>query len=234
VLFSILCDKPVVFGRNILFFCQHFSTFEHYTDRRTKTDSELMQSVNEINPDFAAKAGQAAGEQSSKSNLNIFLAELGRLKRIVAGFGLSVPDGEDVLQDVSIQALKQSGKYQSRGDSVRWLIKVTVNRCLMEHRRRRSFHRHTREILRRRVQNDVGSIRADEKVIVAEELEIVRESLQKLDNSLLGPMVLRYFCDLNSKEVGQILGLNPSTVRSRLREARMILAERLSERGVEP
>ena len=73
-----------------------------------------------------------------------------------------------------------------------------------------------------------------EKVIVAEELEIVRESLQKLDDSLLGPVVLRYFCDFNSKEVGEILGLNPSTVRSRLREARMILAKRLLERGVEP
>ena len=190
--------------------------------------------MNEINPDFAADAYQAADERSSKLNLNIFLAELGRLKRIVAGFGLSVQDGEDALQDVSIQALKQSGKYQSREDSVRWLIKVTVNRCLMEHRRRRSFQRHAREILRRSIKKGNQTGRADEKVIVAEELEIVRESLQKLDDSLLGPVVLRYFCDLNSKEVGQILGLNPSTVRSRLREVRTILAKRSLERGVEP
>jgi RNA polymerase sigma-70 factor (ECF subfamily) len=193
-----------------------------------------MQTVNEMNSDFAAEAYQAADERSSMLNLNIFLAELGRLKRIVAGFGLSVQDGEDVLQDVSIQALKQSGKYQSREDSVRWLIKVTVNRCLMEHRRRRSFRRRACEILKRRSENKTASKRTDEKVIVAEELEIVRESLQELDNSLLGPTILRYFCDLNSKEVGEILGLNPSTVRSRLREARMILARRLLERGVEP
>lgn len=190
--------------------------------------------MNEMNSDFAADAYQAADERSSKSNLNIFLAELGHLKRIVAGFGLSVQDGEDVLQDVSIQALKQSGKYQSREDGVRWLIKVTVNRCLMEHRRRRSFRRHAQEILRRRAETKAASRGTDEKVIDAEELEIVRESLQKLDDSLFGPMVLRYFCDLNSKEVGEILGLNPSTVRSRLREARMILAERLLKRGVEP
>ncbi len=190
--------------------------------------------MNETNADFAAEAGQAASEQSSKSNLNIFLAELGRLKRIVAGFGLSVPDGEDVLQDVSIKALRQSGKCRTTEESIRWLIKVTVNRCLMEHRRRWSFRRHTREILRRRAEIETNSNSTDKKVIVAEELEIVRENLQKLDDSLLGPVVLRYFCDLNSKEVGQILGLNPSTVRSRLREARMILARRLLERGVEP
>ena len=71
-------------------------------------------------------------------------------------------------------------------------------------------------------------------MIIAEELEIARESLRELDDSLLGPMVLGYFCDLNSKEVGKILALSPSTVRSRQREARMILARRLVERGVEP
>jgi len=189
--------------------------------------------VNEINADFAAEANQAAGERSSELNLvDVFLAELGHLKRIVAGMGLSASDGEDVLQDVSIQALRQAGKYQTKEDSVRWLIKVTVNRCLIEHRRRKTFRRRASEILKRRSETKTDS--TAEKVIVAEELEIVRETLQNLDETLLMPMVLRYFCDLNSKEVGQILGLKPSTVRSRLREARMILAKRLSERGVEP
>jgi len=188
--------------------------------------------VNETNADLEAEADQAAGEKSSESKLDIFIAELGRLKRIVAGFGLSASDGDDALQDVSIKALKQSGKCQSREDSVRWLIKVTVNRCLMEHRRRRSFHRQAREILKRRAETITNPKRTDEKVINAEELEIVRQSLQKLNDSLLGPVVLRYFCDLNSKEVGEILGLKASTVRSRLREARMILAKRLLERGV--
>jgi DNA-directed RNA polymerase specialized sigma24 family protein len=45
-------------------------------------------------------------------------------------------------------------------------------------------------------------------------------------------MVLRYFCDLNSKQVGEILALSPSSVRSRLRQARIILAKGLLERGV--
>jgi len=191
--------------------------------------------VNEINAGFEAEADQAAGERSSEANfVDIFLAELGRLKRIIAGMGLSAADGEDVLQDVSIQALRRAGKCQTKEDSVRWLIKVTVNRCLMEHRRRRSFRRRASEILKRRSETETHLTTADQNVIVAEEIEIVRESLQELDDSLLMPMVLRYFCDLNSKEVGEILALSPSTVRSRLRAGRMILAKRLIERGIEP
>ena len=177
----------------------------------------------------------ATNERLEKSSLiDVFSAELGRLKRIIAGMGLSASDSEDVLQDVSIKALRQTRASETPEDSIRWLIKVTVNRCMMEHRSRQTFRRHAGEILKRKLENKADSKSTDEKAIVAEELEIVRESLQKLDDSMLAPMVLRYFCDLNSKKVGEILTLSPSTVRSRLREARMILAKGLLERGVKP
>ena len=170
--------------------------------------------------------------------LAVLSSELSKLKRIIAGMGLNASDGEDILQDISIRVLKQenSGSQTailSQEDSVKWLIKVTINRCLMEHRSRRTFRRHAGEILKRRLESKTVSKPADEKAIAAEELEIVRESLQKLDDSLLAPMVLRYFCDLNSTEVGEILALSPSTIRSRLREARIMLAKELLERGVQ-
>ena len=189
--------------------------------------------VNEMIVDYTVLENLPANDRTSELNLvDIFLAELERLKRIVAGMGLNAADGEDVLQDVSIRALKQSQRFGTKQECVRWLIRVTVNQCLAEHRRRRSFRRKAGEILKRRQENKI--CRTDKKVVLAEELEIVRESLQKLDEFLLGPVVLRYFCDLDSKEIGEILEVNPSTVRSRLRDARMILAKRLLERGVEP
>ena len=190
--------------------------------------------MNEKNADFEAGADQTASERSSEANfVGIFFGEMGRLKRIIAGMGLGASDAEDVLQDVVIQALRRTGKGQTKEDGIRWLIKVTVNRCLMEHRRRRSFCRKAPEILKRRSETRADLTTADQNVIVTEEIEIMRETLQELDESFLTPMVLRYFCDLNSKEIGEILGLNPSTVRSRMREARMILAKRLVERGIE-
>ncbi|MGB2806799.1 MAG: sigma-70 family RNA polymerase sigma factor [Sedimentisphaerales bacterium] len=191
--------------------------------------------MNDKSADFEAEADNAASERSSEANfVDIFSAEMGRLKRIIAGMGLGASDAEDVLQDVVIQALRRTGKCQTKEDGIRWLIKVTVNRCLMEHRRRRSFCRRAPEILKRRSETATNPTTAEKKAVIDEEIEIVRECLQALDESLLTPMVLRYFCDLNSKEIGDMLGLNPSTVRSRLREVRMILAGRLIKRGVEP
>ncbi|MBN2315509.1 MAG: sigma-70 family RNA polymerase sigma factor [Sedimentisphaerales bacterium] len=189
--------------------------------------------MNELHAELAAEVDSGTDKEPSKSGLmEVFASEMGRLKRLVAGMGLNASDGEDVLQDVSIRALKHSKMFKCRQDCVHWLIKVTVNRCLMEHRSRKRFRRQAREILKRH-QEMKGTTKASvEKVIDAEELEIVRESMKDLNDSLLAPMVLQYFCDLNSTEVGRILGLNSSTVRSRLREGRMILAKRLLERGI--
>ena len=128
--------------------------------------------MNEIIADFSVLEDFPASEKILELNLvEIFLAEFGRLKRIVAGMGLNAADGEDVLQDVSIRALKQSGKFETKQEGVRWLIRVTVNQCLAEHRRRGSFRRNAGEILKRRA--EIQTSPTDKKVIVKEELEIV-------------------------------------------------------------
>jgi RNA polymerase sigma-70 factor (ECF subfamily) len=191
--------------------------------------------VNDAAVDLEAGTGRSVAERSSKRGFfDIFLSELARLKRIVAGMGLGVSDAEDILQDVSIKVLKQAPKYETAEEATRWLIKVTVNRCIMEHRRRQRFRRRAGEILKRRTEAKTNVAKPDDEAIAGEELEIVRETLQELDESLLTAMVLRYFSNLNSGEIGEILGLTASTIRSRLCQGRMILAKRLIERGVEP
>ena len=69
---------------------------------------------------------------------------------------------------------------------------------------------------------------------LSEELEAVRRALIELDPSLLLMVVLRYFCDFDSKAIAEMVEMNASTVRARLHEARMILAGRLTQRGIEP
>lgn len=189
--------------------------------------------MNDTDVDLEAKKGRAASKRSSKSGIfDIFLSELARLKRIVAGMGLGISDAEDILQDVSIKALNRAPKCRTAQEATRWLIKVTVNHCIMEHRRRQRFRRQADEILKRRAEANVA--KPDAEAIAGEELEIVRETLQELDNSLLTVMVLKYFNNLKSAEIGEILGLTGSTVRGLLRHGRMILAKRLIERGVKP
>jgi len=195
-----------------------------------------MSDVNGGQAGFVERTRQEGAQPAGSSLFKVFLQEQNRLRRVAAGMGMAGADIDDVLQDVSVQVLKQSDPFEHEGVMARWLIKTTVNRCLTEHRRR--FRRKVPKILRRRPDLEhaltVGMPDATNQATATEELEIVRQTMAELDPLLLELVVLRYFCDLDSNAIGRTLDLNPSTVRCRLREARMILAQKLVQRGVEP
>ena len=73
----------------------------------------------------------------------------------------------------------------------------------------------------------------DEVASRAEQLHLIRTSLDGMNESLRMLLVLRYFCGLNATQISDILELQSGTVRSRLRDARMILAKSLKQKGIE-
>lgn len=157
--------------------------------------------------------------------MDVFLEELGLLKRIVAGMGFGRRDAEDILQDVSVQILKQRLQKASRTSAVAWLKRVTVNRCISEYRRRKRFQRRVPTMFRH--QQVMGASVADpeEEIMRQERIETLRQALETLDDELLLPLVLRFFCDQNASEIAETLHIKASSVRSRLRKARMRLAD---------
>ena len=194
-----------------------------------------MCTVQDRNRDLDGDAGPMGRRATQTPLLRVFLREQECLKRVAAGMGMDSASVDDVLQDVSIQVLKYAGRFEQEGMMMRWLIKTTTNYCLTEHRRR--FRRKASRILRRRP--DLGQVSGEEGGTVAraglgEELEAVRRALIELDPSLLLIVVLRYFCDFDSTAIAEAVEMNASTVRARLREARMILAGKLTQRGIEP
>lgn len=56
--------------------------------------------------------------------------------------------------------------------------------------------------------------------------------LSEMDESTRMVLVMRYFCELKSNEIGQIMELEPGTVRKRLYKGRTVLAEALLNKGI--
>jgi len=190
--------------------------------------------VEDRNRDSAEDAEPAGREPSPPGLMDVFLRERERLMRIAAGMGMARADADDVLQDVSIHVLKNADRFEQESVMTRWLITTTVNHCLTEHRKR--FRHKASRILQRRpdLAEGIAESGGQDRVGFSEELEVVRRTLAELDPSLLLAVVLRYFCDMNSAEIAETLEWNASTVRGRLRDARLILASKLLQRGIEP
>ena len=61
--------------------------------------------------------------------------------------------------------------------------------------------------------------------------DAVLDAVQKLKPEYRAVIVLRYFVDRSYEDMGQILGIEASKVKSRLYEARQLLKEQLAARG---
>jgi RNA polymerase sigma factor (sigma-70 family) len=113
-------------------------------------------------------------------------------------------------------------------------MRVTVNQCLTEHRRRARHGRRLRDIFHQRAGRKKAQVGPDQQMVRTEEMEAVRRGLGQLGELLRVPLVLKYYCGLNASEIGEVLELKPPTVRKRLCEGRIALANVLLQRGIGP
>jgi len=138
------------------------------------------------------------------------------------------------LQDVYLEAIRRPPKYCGAEEIGRWLIRVTVNRCLLEFRQRGRYQRAAVGVLQQWTEMKNAPLAPDKQAIRTEEIEAMRQCLSEMNESLQVPLVMKYFCELNSNEIGEILELKPGTVRKRLCKGRIILAQTLLRKGIKP
>ncbi len=62
--------------------------------------------------------------------------------------------------------------------------------------------------------------------------DVVLEAVERLKPEHRAVIVLRYFVDRNYEDIGEILGIDAKTVKSRLYTARQLLKEQLGTRGL--
>ena len=162
----------------------------------------------------------------------IFRQQAGLLGQVAVGMGMSADQGQDVLQDVFVGLLETGTKFEGKEHVRRWLLRVTINRCIVEFRRRKSQSRRILGFFRRSSEERPVSAGPEKVTIQTEERKAVLEGLDKMDELHRVPLVLKYFCGLNATEIGKMLELKPGTVRKRLSDGRTQLATTLLEMGI--
>jgi RNA polymerase sigma factor (sigma-70 family) len=127
---------------------------------------------------------------------------------------------EDVAQETFLRAARAGRKIAPGADASRWLYRVAVNLSLNVLRSRR---REERALARCGADPEAapdGAEGLEARVAAA----TVAEALEKLPERLRVPLVLRYYLDLSEREMAGLLGIRQGTVKSRLHEARGLLA----------
>jgi RNA polymerase sigma-70 factor (ECF subfamily) len=149
--------------------------------------------------------------------------QAGSLAALAVGMGLQGDAAADVLQEVYLTAMRQPPPIADEVGLVRWLFRVTANRCRLEHRRRGRW--------RRAWQAVAGAWRGKGSTADAPIGELARDvdaALSRLTDADRLLVVLRYFANQNSRQIAEIVDQPEATVRGRLRAVRQRLAEELA------
>lgn len=118
-------------------------------------------------------------------------------------------DAADMLHNTFLALLKKQKTFESEEHEKAWLIKVAVNTCKNE---LKHWSRKTEDI-------DGMELPSDDKE------DSIMPLVLQLPDELKIPVYLHYYEGYRSEEIGKMLGISASAVRTRLQKAR----ERLKE-----
>jgi len=149
------------------------------------------------------------------------------LQRLAAALGIQGARRDDILQEVYVIWRSKCPPGLSDEALRRWLFRVTANQCRLEHRRRQRWGKVFAALsLWRSVSTVVDSSQGAEHVELTAQVECALGRLSEVEREMV---VLRYFCDFDSSQIGEMLSLPAATVRSHLAKARKQLAKELAD-----
>ncbi len=130
----------------------------------------------------------------------------------------------DASQEVFLTAWKERRRYRDHGTFDRYLLTIARNRCLAQHKKRRSSWALVSRYADSRV---VEPRRTDESApMVTSELETALATLSLKHRDLI---VLRYLEGLSLEEIREVTGLRAGTIKSRLSRGIASLRKELAD-----
>ncbi len=149
--------------------------------------------------------------------------------RIIAGNIGNADEALDLVQETFVSAHRALARYDADRPMRRWLATIALNKC-RDWRRRRAVRRLFAFALplddaSTRVAED--RVLPDDEVAGREEMARVSRAIAELPAALREPLVLHTLQDLSQAETAAILSISEKAVETRIRRARVKLAERL-------
>lgn len=151
------------------------------------------------------------------------LARHGRWLRTVVRARCQEPQAVDeIMQEVSIAAIKQSAPIRDASKVAPWLYQIAVRQSLMyrrKHGRRRNMERRYAERVELQPQSTDQPNPLD-WLIATERQQLVRESVARLSPKDAEILMLKYTEDWTYQQIADHLDTTESAIESRLHRAR--------------
>lgn len=144
-------------------------------------------------------------------------------------------EAEDLAQEVFVQVFKAIGNFRGDSKLSTWIYRIAINLCKNRAKYNRVRHSGEQDELEEVAERvplgearraNVGQVERPDEMVAGKQVElIVQRAILQVEESFRQCLVLRDVEELSYEEIGEITGLPPGTVKSRIFRARAQLKE---------
>ncbi|MBM7702164.1 RNA polymerase sigma-70 factor (ECF subfamily) [Bacillus iocasae] len=125
---------------------------------------------------------------------------------------------DDIVQEVFLKAYMHVNQFKRKSTYKTWLYRITINVCKDYEMKQRTRDKYKPMLTESK--EEFLDLSAEEYVFKKVEKQDVKQALLSLSTMHRQVVELYYFKGFSIQEMSQKLGLNPSTIKSRLRRAK--------------
>jgi RNA polymerase sigma factor (sigma-70 family) len=190
-----------------------------------------------MNSEFLNHESEAILQLEAHQAIEVLMDKYGdEIKRLIYTYVKNSADTDDVIQEVFVTIYRKLNTFQGKSSLRSWIYSIAINKSKDYLRSWQSRNKRLKEKLTTSQHDYIH----DSNVETPEELTMKQDESSNLLKLLLmlpvkyrEVLILFYFKDFSTKEIGTTLGMKETTVRTRLNRGREQLRRLLSteERG---
>jgi RNA polymerase sigma-70 factor (ECF subfamily) len=141
-------------------------------------------------------------------------------------------EAEDVTQEAFLRVYRNLDRFDEGQKFSTWIYRIATNLCIDRLRKRKQTFSLDAESTEHEGLDGYAVIPSDDRtpeseMLLTETQRIVREAIETLPAKYKSVMVLRYLLDLSLQEIGEVLDMPVTTVKTRVHRGREFLRKKL-------
>jgi RNA polymerase sigma-70 factor (ECF subfamily) len=143
-------------------------------------------------------------------------------------------EAEDAVQETFLRVYLNLDRYDEMQKFSTWIFRIGTNLCIDRLRKKKPNYSLDAEL----PEGEGGDWHAmlaseeaspEDQVIVSETQQHIRESIEAMPDKYKSVVVLRYLQDLSLQEIGDVLDMPVTTIKTRLHRGREFLRQQLEK-----
>lgn len=144
-------------------------------------------------------------------------------------------EAEDIVQDTFLRVYKNLDKYDENLKFSTWIYRIATNLCIDRLRKRKPSYSLDAESSEHEGLDGYSMIPSDNRtpeseVLLTETQRIVHQAIETLPPKYKTIMMLRYIQDMSLQEIGDVLDMPVTTIKTRVHRGRDFLRKKLEHK----